>query len=188
MSKIMIFAAALCLLTVGGCGRPNQVVSSDPVCLDFTAEQMMGAARSVLDGMQFGIEKDDPQSFYLRTRPLAGAQYFEFWRRDNADAYTAARSNLHSLRRTVEIELYPGEETTCMACRVTVQRLSIPERQIVGMAGMAGTFTTSSAGKQTMSVSEKQLARMEWIDEGPDRALEQKILKEIKRKLVKGLH
>jgi len=188
MSKIQICMAAVCLVIAGGCSRPEQAVSSDPVCLEFSAEQMMEAARTVLDDMHFGLEKDDSQSFYLRTRPLAGAQFFEFWRTDNADAYTAARSNLQSLRRIVELEFHPGQGTTCMVCRVRVQRLSIPETPIIGMAGLAGTYTSSSAGKQTMAVDEEQLAQMEWLDEGPDRALEQTILKNIKRELVKGLH
>jgi hypothetical protein len=185
MSKIQICMAALCLSVVGGCGRPRQVVSSDPVCLNYSTEQMMEAAKSALKEMHFNLEKDDPQSLYIRTRPLAGAQYFQFWRQDNADAYTAARSNLHSLRRIVEIEIYPGPDTTCMACRVQVQKLSIPEKPIAGMAGMAGTFTTGGSSRQSMAVDEKQLAQMEWLHEGPDRALEQKILNEIKRQLAK---
>jgi hypothetical protein len=185
---VQIYVAALCLVIVSGCSRPKQVVSSDPVCLDFTVEQMMGASRAVLDDMHFNLEKDDPQSFYLRTRPLAGAQYFQFWRKDNADAYTAARSNVQSLRRIVELEFYPGEGSTCMACRVSVQKLSIPEKPIAGMAGMSATFTTSNSSRQSMAVDEEQLERMEWIDEGPDRALEQKILRNIKRELVKGIH
>jgi hypothetical protein len=186
MSKILICVISLCLMCFVGCGKPTQVVSSDPVCLPFSTEQLMDAARDVLDEMHFTLEKDDPQSRYLRTRPLSGAQFFQFWRHDNADAYASAQSNLHSLRRIVEMEFSPGPDTVCMACRVQVQRLSIPERPIEGTHNMGAAFTDSDNNRQTVQIDEKQLEKMEWLDAGPDRALEQKIVKQIEKKLQRG--
>lgn len=186
MSKIRYSLVLFCLVWLIGCGRPQQVVSSDQVCLKFTGEQTMEAAKSVLQSMHFSLEKDDPQASYLRTRPLAGAQFFQFWRQDNADAYMTSQANLHSLRRTVEMEFYPQGDTVCMNCRVQVQRLSLPEQPVEGYLNFAGSFTESEQSRQTVQVDKDRLEAMEWLDAGLDRALEQKILKKVQKKLQKG--
>ena len=185
MSKILILLLC-CTLFFGGCGRPQQAVSSGPVCLAFPAQQTMAAAAEVLKELHFSLEKDDPQALYIRTRPLSGAQFFEFWRRDNADAYMTSQANLHSLRRIVEIEVYPRGQTVCTLCRVHVQRLSMPERPIESHRNMAAAFTESERTRQTIGVDDRQLEQMEWLDAGPDRALERRILNRLQRKLREG--
>jgi hypothetical protein len=173
----LVFSAA-------GCSRPREVVSSDPVCLPrINTSAAMEAARAVLEDMRFSIEKYDPDALYIRTRPLSGAQFFEFWRQDNASAYTAARANLQSLRRVVEIEATPYPDRTCLECRVYVQKLSLPEQPIRGSKRLAETYTESSATQQSLQIEPKQLEQMEWLDAGLDRDLEQKILTKIREKV-----
>ncbi len=180
-TSILILVGVL-LFSLNGCGKPEQVVSSDPLCLPgVNVPDAMEAAQDVLDQMQFSIEKYDPQARYIRTRPLSGAQFFQVWRQDNASAYTAAEANVHSLRRIVEIEAVPYANRTCLDCRVYVQQLSIPEKQIKGVISMAGAYTDSSTSTQTLSLDDEQLQKMEWLDKGLDRALEKKILDKIKK-------
>lgn len=185
MSKISL-SILVCIFCLGGCSQPEQVVSSDPVCLDFTMNQTMEAAKAALIQMHFNLEKDDPQTHYLRTRPLPGAQFFQFWRKDNADAYSAAQANMHSLRRIVEMEFSEKDNAVCIACRVQVQRLSFPEKPIEGRNASASAFTESQYNRQSVLVDEDQLAKMEWLDAGPDRALEQRILERVKKQLQEG--
>lgn len=185
MSKIIICITMLSLLGFAGCGRPQQVVSSDPVCLAVTKQEAMEAAAKTLEEMHFRLEKNDPEIGYIRTRPLAGGQFFQFWRQDNADAYMTSQANLHSLRRTVDMEFEPGQ-TICIRCRVQVERLSLPERPIVGMRNVAAAFTESEQTMQSIAVQKEQLEKMEWLDAGLDRGLEQKILKRVTRKIQKG--
>ena len=188
MKNISILAVlAVILLGLCGCAQPEQVVSSDPVCIpNANADQVMEAAQSVLTGMQFSIEKYDFQANYIRTRPLSGAQFFQLFRGDNASSYTAAESNLYSLRRTVEMEMTPFANRVCVTCRVFVQQLSLPEQPLVGTTRMASAFTHSSLTRQSLQIEGDQLENMEWLDRGLDRALEQKIIKKIKEKLEKG--
>ncbi|MBL7215613.1 MAG: hypothetical protein ISS71_08040 [Phycisphaerae bacterium] len=166
-----------------GCSRPQQVISSDPVCLpQIDVSRAMQAARTVLEEMQFSVEKYDPEARYIRTRPLSAAQFFQVWRQDNASPYTSAQANLQSLRRIVEVEATPYANRTCLECRVYVQQLSLLEEPIVGAWGTAGSYTSSSSTYQTLRVESEQLEKMEWLDKGLDRALEQKILSKIRGK------
>ena len=184
MKNITILACgAVLLFSFAGCSRPQQVVSSDPVCLPkIDLDRAMEAARTTLQEMQFSIEKYDLEARYIRTRPLSGAQFFQLWRQDNASAYTSAEANLKSLRRIVEIEATPYPNRTCIECRVYVQQLSLPEQPVEGVISMAAGYTDSSAIKQTLRLESEQLKKMEWLDKGLDRALEQKILEKIRRK------
>jgi len=182
MNKLVLaVVAAVFVVSLTGCSRPEQVVSSDPVCLpQVDLDRAMKTARTVLEDMQFTIDKYDPDALYIRTRPLSGAQFFQFWRGDNASAYTSARANLQSLRRFVEIEAMPYPTRTCLECRVTVQKLSLPEDPVRGASRMGGTYTESSDTEQSLRIEPAQLEQMEWLDAGPDRELEQKILTKIR--------
>ncbi len=183
MKKLSILmVVGVILFSVTGCGKPEQIVSSDPLCLPGVGvSDAMEAAQKVLDQMQFTIEKYDAEARYIRTRPLSGAQFFQIWRQDNASVHTAAEANVQSLRRIVEMEITSDANRTCLACRVYVQQLSIPEKPIEGIIRMAGTYTVSSMSKQTLGLDDEQLEEMEWLDNGLDRALEKKILDKIKR-------
>ena len=182
MKNISILAiVGLVVFLFTGCSAPEQVVSSDPVCLPgVEVPEAMEAARTVLDRLQFTTEKYDVEARYIRSRPLSGAQFFQVWRQDNASAYTSAEANLKSLRRIVEMELSPFANRTCIKCRVYVQQLSLPEEPIEGVMRMAGSYTKSGSSKQTLVLRGDQLEEMEWLDKGFDRELEQKILEKIK--------
>ncbi len=182
MKKLMLLLLTGVLpVVLAGCSRPRQVVSSDPVCLpQIGVAQTMEAARTVLDRMQFSIEKYDPEVYYIRTRPLSGAQIFEFWRQDNASGYAVAKANLQSIRRVVEIEAVPAGNRTCIECRVYVQQLSLPETPLKSTRRVAATFTDSSTSYQTLELHNEQVKKMEWLDKGLDRELEQKILSKIR--------
>lgn len=185
MKNVTILALAVVVLAgLGGCSRPERAAVTEPLCLaQMDVDRAMLSARTVLEQMHFSIEKYDPDVRFIRTRPLSGAQFFELWRQDNASASTAARANLQSLRRIVEIEATPYANRTCLSCRVTVQQLSLPETPIMGTRRLAGIYTdNSSTTYQTLLLDEDQLEQMEWLDAGEDRALEQKIIDKIREK------
>ena len=171
-----------------GCASQQQIVSDEPVCLPNTLPpQAMQAAEAVLLKMHFDIEKNDLEARYIRTRPLSGAQFFEFWRKDNASAFARGQSNLHSIRRIVELDFSPENTKTCIQCRVNVSRLSIPERPIQGFSHMGGLYTDSHTREQTLDVGGERTEGIEWLDIGPDHDLERKILERIQREFEKGL-
>jgi hypothetical protein len=184
-----LFVTISTLICVLGAGCASQDISLpvEPVCQPNTSvDQAMESARTVLTKMQFELEKDDPEAHYIRTRPLSGAQFFEFWRQDNASAFSGTQANLYSIRRIVEMEFTPENKTTCVQCRVQVMRLSIPEQPLEGTSRMGGIYTESSSHYQTLEVDNRRAAEIEWLDAGPDHALERKILKRVQQDLQKG--
>jgi len=184
---LMIFVFAGLVLLGNGCASQSFQQSTEQVCFPNTlSEQAMTAAQTVLKKMHFDIEKFDTDMLYVRTRPLSGAQFFEFWRDDNASAYAAAQSNLHSIRRTVELTFTPDGTTTCIQCRVQVSRLSMPEAPLVSTYQMGGLHTDSDSSFQTLEVDSDRMAESEWLDAGSDPSLERMILEKIQQQLQKG--
>lgn len=106
-----LLISILCLLS--GCAQqkssPSEMAALD-LSNDANKTEVMKITKDVLAQMQFEIEKFDPEAGYIKTRPLEGAQFFEFWRSDNAGAYNWLLSNLHSVRRTVEIILRRSQD------------------------------------------------------------------------------
>lgn len=189
MKKVLIvFSAVVISAVFSGCASQGQVVSTDPLCVpDTSVTRSMEAASAALKSIRFQIEKYDEKAGYIRTRPLSGGQFFEFWQHDNASAFAAAQSNLQSVQRTVEIEVYPSGSTTCVRCSVQVMRLSVPEQPICSMIMLPHALTGVSGDDQMLSISSARAEQVEWLDAGYDRALENKILKKIKNKLKKDV-
>jgi len=159
--------------------------------------QAMEIAEDVLAKMHFTIEKADADPAtpgidtrrwrgFIRTRPLPGAQFFEFWRSDNVGADNWLESNLHSIRRVVELTMSEQEEgppqsgnLLCINCDVQKYRLSIPEHHVSSSARAYKMFSESSSALQNLRLNPEQKAGMAWIDLGKDRQLAAEILKRI---------
>ncbi len=143
----------------------------------------MRAAEDVLGQMHFGIEKSDVESGYIRSRPLAGGQFFEFWRSDNVGGFNAAEANLQSIRRTVELEISEEGGQLCVECSANVQRLRLPEREVDSSTKAYAMFSDSKRTMQRLEISPEQRRGMRWIDLGRDGELETEILKRVKERL-----
>lgn len=146
---------------------------------------MMEVAEDVLARMYFTIEKADVDSGLIRTRPLPGAQFFEFWRSDNVGADNTLAANLHTIRRTVTLDISQQDEQLRIGCEVQTQRLSLPERQVSSSARVYGMFSLSSPSLQRLKLNPEQKKEMAWIDLGRDPRLEAEILKRIEAQIIK---
>ena len=144
----------------------------------------MQAAEECLSKMHFAIDKADTEQGYIRTRPLTGAQWFEFWRSDNVGTCNTAEANIQDIRRTVELNIGPSGEQLCICCVVTVQRLSLPERKIISSARPYGMFTKSGESMQQLKLSEEQKKAAVWLDLGEDEALGAEILKRLENQIA----
>jgi len=163
--------------------------------------EAMEIAEEVLAKMRFTIEKADADPAtpgidtrrwrgFIRTRPLAGAQFFEFWRSDNVGADNWLESNLHSIRRVVELNMSEQDEgppqsgnRLCINCDVQKYRLSLPEHQVSSSARAYEMFSESSPALQNLRLNPEQKAGMAWIDLGKDRQLAAEILKRIENRV-----
>ena len=151
----------------------------------FGTADMMEVAEDVLAGMYFTIEKADAQSGLIRTRPLPGAQFFEFWRSDNVGADNTLAANLHTIRRTVTLDISQQDEELRIGCEVQAQKLSLPERQVSSSARVYGMFSLSSPSLQRLKLNPEQKKQMAWTDLGRDTRLEAEILKRIETGIVR---
>ncbi len=152
---------------------------------DTAKAEAMQTAENVLGKMHFTIEKADADIGLIRTRPLPGAQFFEFWRSDNVGSFNAAEANLHSIRRTVEINIGQQNGQLCIDCNVNVQRLSLPQRQITSSSQAYGMFSQSCPSIQKLKLHPEQKREMAWIDSGKDVRLTTEILKRIEKQIAK---
>ena len=175
----------VCGFLLMGCGKQQQYEAVEPICVTGkNIPEVMQIAEDVLAKMHFTIEKADPNSGYIRTRPLAGAQFFEFWRRDNVGSFNAAEANIHSIRRIVELNMSQEEDKVSIDCDARVYRLSFPEQQITSSGRAYKIFSKSTRSMQRLTVTPEQKQAMAWIDLGEDKELASEILKRISSMLV----
>jgi hypothetical protein len=181
--KLLFMAcAALCLLA--GCAETQQFKAVEQICLPDTHKaETMQAAEVVLSKMHFTIAKADAESGFIRTRPLPGAQFFEFWRRDNIGSFNTAEANLHSIRRIVELDISRQGEKLCIGCNVNIQRLHLPQHHD-SSARAYKMPSASSSLKQKLVLSPEQKKGMTWVDLGEDARLETEILQQIEKQIT----
>jgi len=182
-TNLCSYAFMTCALILTGCAK-QQYQPIDQIRLtNIEKSQAMQAAEDVLVKMHFTIEKADTESGFIRTRPLEGAQFFEFWRKDNVGAFNAAEANLHSIRRIAELNISRDGEKLRIDCDVITQRLSLPERQTTSSTRAYEMFSKSSPSMQKLRLNKQQKTGVAWADLGQDKQLATKILKRIEKRI-----
>jgi hypothetical protein len=171
------------VIGIFGCSSQVHVDPDTPICLSYSNQaDLMAVCEDVLVRMNFEIEKYDVDRGYIKTRPLRGAQFFEFWRSDNAGSANASTSNLHSVLRTIELQLTDDNGGFCVECTSQLRRLSIPEPKLSSTSINNGIFT---GGSRTLQKLRPKQRNLDWIEMGSDTKLEQKILGRILAKIEK---
>ena len=164
--------SVLCLFS--GCANSLHEIGQRPPTPDANKAEVIEITEDVLTRMHFEIDKIDSEAGYIKTRPLEGGQFFELWRSDNVGAQNWLMGNLHSVRRTAEINI-----DNYIDCAVHIQRLSMPEQEITSSARAYAMFSRSSPGLQTLVLNPEQQQSMAWTDLGQDEELEREIVKRI---------
>lgn len=184
MAKYLILLiAAACLLS--GCAKKQQF-EPKPICLaGADVNSVMLEVEKALIRMNFVIEKYDVDSGIVRTRPLAGGQFFEVWRQDNRGGYNKGMADLHSIQRTAELKFLENSGQICINCNVKLERLSIPEKEIDSSARAYAMFSESKEENQTLKLNKQQKEKMDWVNLGRDNSLEDYILKKVEKRLNK---
>jgi len=194
-NKLLNFNFCILLFAMlAGCAsqQPCEVATEQLCVTGLEKIAVMKAAEDVLAEMHFTIEKADIEAGLIRTSPLSGAQFFEFWRSDNVGAFNSAEANLHSIRRTVELNItQPAgrmagqqDEKLCLGCNARVQRLSLPEQQVSSSSQAYQLFSISNAALQKLKLNPQQKAGMAWVDLGQDKHLATEILKRIEQQIT----
>ena len=183
IGNLCSYALLTCALALAGCGQEQKKAITDSASI--SAGEAMEVAENVLAKMHFAIDKADVASGYIRTRPLSGAQFFEFWRSDNVGSDNVFLSNLHTIRRTVELKMARREGQLKIDCDVRVQRLSLPERETFSTARAYGIYTRSGPTLQKLKLDAAQIRDTEWIDLDKDEKLAAEIVKRITKRIAR---
>jgi len=167
-------------LLLVGCAETQRYEAVEQISAEnINKIQAMQTAEEVLAKMHFTIEKADAESGLIRTAPLPGAQFFEFWRSDSVGAFNCAEANLHSIRRIAQVNVRQQDEGLSISCEVNVFRLSLPEHEVSSSARAYEMFSESSLSLQKIKLNPEQEAGMAWVNLGRDGRLETEILKRI---------
>ncbi|HSV26509.1 MAG TPA: hypothetical protein VLH60_01335 [Sedimentisphaerales bacterium] len=179
MKLIISISAVLTGVLLQGCACSPAAAGPERWCMA-AADRLtaMQAAEAALVNAGFQIDKYDVEAGLIRTHPLGGAQFFEFWRGGNADMCSLAEASLHSVMRTIELTFDEAGGQLCIVCEARVMRLSLPERNVSGTAGVYAMFTRSSPQLMTLRFDAEQQKHMAWVDLGLDGNLARKILAE----------
>jgi hypothetical protein len=179
------YALITCALILAGCAEQQQYTVLEPLLIEnIDKPRAMEIAEDVLVKMHFTIDKANEENGYIKTKPLTGAQFFEFWRSDNVGADNWLLSNLHSIRRFVELNINEQDKDLSIDCDVQIYRLSLPERNIRSSAHPYDLFSRSGPASQKIQITPEQKAEMVWIGMGKDRQLETEILKQIEKQIM----
>ena len=181
-SLLFVVCGVLCFLV--GCANQQQFEAVERICIPSTGRaEAMQAAEEVLGKMHFAVAKADAERTFIRTRPLPGARFFEFWRSETRGPFNTAEANLHSIRRIAELNITQDDERLCIECNVDIQRLYLPQRQIASSSEAYQMFSASDPSMQRMELHPEQKKGMAWVDLGRDNRLETEILKRIEKRL-----
>jgi hypothetical protein len=187
INNLCTFALITCALLLAGCAEQQQYTTAEPLLIEnIDKPRAMEIAEDVLVKMHFTINKANIETGFISTKPLSGAKLFEFWRSDTVGADNQLISNLHSIRRIVELEIHEQEKDLYINCDVQVYRLSLPERNIRSSAHPYDLFSAGGPALQNMQITPEQKEDMVWIDLGKDTQLEAEILKRIEQKITTG--
>jgi hypothetical protein len=179
------YAIITCALIPAGCAEQQQYSAKEPLLIENIGKlRAMEIAEDVLVKMNFTIDKANGENGFIKTKPLPGAQFFEFWRSDNVGADNWLQNNLHSIRRLVELNINERNKDLYINCDVQVHRLSIPERDVSSGSHVYNLFSPSSQALQIIQLHPEQQEDMAWIDLGKDRPLAAEILRRIEMQIV----
>ena len=187
MNKVKSLCSTACvtLLLLAGCAETQRYEAVEQICVpDTNRAEATRTAEDILSQMHFVIDKADPDRGFISTRPLPGAQFFEFWRSDSVGPFNSAEANLHTIRRTVELNIAPQGQQLCIACNVNVQRLSLPEHPVSSSSRAYEMFSRSTAKMQRLRLRPEQKEKMAWLDLGNDTELATLILNRIEEQIV----
>ncbi|UCG49160.1 MAG: hypothetical protein JSU94_05125 [Phycisphaerales bacterium] len=183
--KCLTFSTLIAALSLAGCGEPRGEVALRPLCAPGAEKLLlMKTAEEVLAEMYFAVDKADPNVGLIRTRPLTGAQYFEFWRSDNIRPSDTFEASIQTIRRVAELTVSDQAGRLCLTCTVKTYRLNMPEHEVSGSGRAYTMFTRSNAALQRIELNPDQKAGMAWTDLGDDKHLAAEIIRRIEKRIA----
>lgn len=179
---LFILVCGLGVLSAG-CAKQEQFTAIEKICVSGADKaEVMQTTEAVLSKMLFTVSKFDVESGVIRTRPLSSAQFFEFWRKDTVGEFNQAEANLHSVRRTIDLNVSRQNAQICVECNAIVERLSLSDHEDTrGRTQKYDKFSGQRISTRSLRLDSEEKS---WLDMGRDARLETEILKQIKDRLT----
>jgi hypothetical protein len=166
------------VLAAGGCATVSEGRFANPsVFTDTDAATVEKVAGRVLMGLRFEPVVPAKSKGLIETKPLTGASWFEFWRKDTIGRAQVAESSLHTVRRRATVSISPKNGGSQVFVKVIKERASAPG----SMPTSFGYTFSMHDDEQSNLVRQDALeeTRYEWVRMGRDPLLEQHILERI---------
>jgi len=177
-----------CLLFISffitGCQRPHPPVQPIPGALVISQNDLDTAWDETLDVLRehyFTPDRQDRRTGVIISYPTLSKQWYEFWRDDAQGRYEVAESSIHSIRRMVEVKFVPVNNQYEIQICVTVQRKSMPERQLTDSAAVITAFREGTP--LTTGETQTRSRGSNWAVIGRDVKLANYLLHRLERRL-----
>lgn len=176
--------ATLLLPLLPGCQAPAAPDAPTEMSLHISDyDAFIDNSLTLLREFDFVPQRVDRTAGEIVTLPTTSGQWFEFWRGDVIGAYQSLESSLHTVRRSVAINLARDAEGPEGDYRVAVTvaktRYSAPDRQVTTPSGALAIY---SDRLPTTEGLKKSATRGEhWVELGRDGLLEARLLARLRR-------
>lgn len=168
------------LLLAGGCAS-QPTCSVEPGVVDADREILWQICQTQLKKRGFELDLVDYRHGVIETYPHLSRQWFEFWCQDVVTVSDLLESSLHTMRRTVRLEVNPVlAESHRILCEVSVERFSA-ENLVSTRAVRAREVFRGSGGRMPTLDDAGETPMNEWVLIGEDNALADVILRDIER-------
>lgn len=177
-----------------GCHAPQANGPTETVLHIADREVFLDRTLTLLRENDFRPQQVDRAEGLAIAGPTTSGQWFEFWRPDHQGAYQDVEASLHTVRRTVIVQMTPAALTTQAASQpdsprladdgmyrvnVTVEkaRYSAPERQMTTAVGVLGIYSSRLPTEE--GLRNARTTGEHWVPIGRDPLLEQWFLERI---------
>lgn len=182
-----LIAVMVLLTSLSGCTEqrrpewPIEAISIDQASF----EEVWDACVVSLKDHGLEIDRNDRRFGVITTKPVVGKQFFEFWLDDTANSDDLLLSSLHTIRRTVTIQVSSqGPMRFQVAVQAQAERASLPGYQVdspVEAVELLSRQGVSPYPRRRDYVRPKP--KPQWVDLGREPALERNILEDISKRL-----
>ena len=173
---LIAVCGAVCLTF--GCAKQQQAKRVEQICTaNLGRAEAMKIAEDVLSRLHFTVAKADAESGIITTKPLAGGQFFEFWRKDTSGRVQSLESSIHTIRRRGTVSISPKGEGSQVFVKVVKERKCAPGTSPDTLGETFNIFDTEDT--DLMRQNQLDPTDYEWVDMGRDDLLEQDILERI---------
>ena len=182
LSLTLVVLSGLVLI---GCAEQRGSQGEAVTRYNASFEKVWEACLASLEEHSFQIDRHDRRFGLIVSKPVAGKQFFEFWRKDTASGYDVLNSSLHTIRRVVTIRIAKQGPTQFQVdIKAHAQRISTSSSQLnstVEAFELMGSQGVHVSPRRSDYLSPR--AEPVWVDIGREGYLEQAIIKDIARRL-----